>query len=122
MTSDLAADVPIRPAQYARHWVAPLVSSVVTLPGAFFAYVFAGLAPMACDSCTEAQVSAFQPSFDRAYTVFGLCLTVSLLCLATAWLLPWQERFAARRVGFAVLAPCAVLVTYLVFVGMVDWP
>ncbi|MFJ8828294.1 hypothetical protein ACIREE_42115 [Streptomyces sp. NPDC102467] len=122
MTSDIAADVHIRPARLARHWVAPLLSSVVTLPGAFFAYVFAALAPMACDACTDAQAAAFDPSFDRAFTVFGFSLTVSLLVLATAWLLPWEERFAARRVGFAALAPGAVLVTYLIFLGMVDWP
>ncbi|GAA2313427.1 hypothetical protein GCM10010431_37200 [Streptomyces kunmingensis] len=92
------------------------------MPGAFFAFVFAGLAPMACDSCTDAEVSSFEPSFDRAFMVFGWGLTASLLLLATAWLLPWQERFAARRVGFALVAPVAVLVTYVVFLGMVDWP
>ncbi|MGY0018771.1 hypothetical protein ACVHNB_07270 [Streptomyces sp. YJ-C3] len=119
---DLAADAPARPARYARHWVAPLLSSLVTLPAAFFAYVFAGLSPMACDSCTDAQLDRFEPSFDRAFTVFGLSLTVSLLVLATAWLLPWQERYAERRTGFAVLAPIAVVVTYVVFVAMVDWP
>lgn len=123
MTLELAADFSAaRPARYRRYWVAPLLSSVVTLPAAFLAFVFAGLAPMACDACTTAEADRFDPSFDRAFTVFGWGLTASLLVLATAWLLPWREQYAARRVGFAVTAPFAVAVTYLVFLGMVDWP
>ncbi|NEB79692.1 hypothetical protein G3I40_31395 [Streptomyces sp. SID14478] len=122
MTLDLAADAPARPSQYVRYWIAPLLSSLVTLPAALLAYAFAGLATMACDACTDAQLSAFDPSFDRAFTVFGRGLAVSLLVLATAWLLPWQERYAARRVGCAVAAPFAVVLTYVVFLGMVDWP
>ncbi|WP_407700469.1 hypothetical protein [Streptomyces beihaiensis] len=92
------------------------------MPGVLFALVAAGLAPMACDACTGGQAARFEASFERAHTVFGWGLTVSLLVLATAWLLPWQERYAARRVGFAVVAPFAVAATYLVFTGMVDWP
>ncbi|MYW63598.1 hypothetical protein GTY65_05835 [Streptomyces sp. SID8379] len=123
MTFELGADSAVsRPARHARHWVAPVISSLVTLPAAFFAYVFASLMPMACDSCTEAEAARFDPSFDRAYTVFGWGLAVSLLLLVTAWLLPWQERFVARRIGFAVAAPFAVGLTYLVFMGMIDWP
>ncbi|MEV3858108.1 hypothetical protein AB0J38_27725 [Streptomyces sp. NPDC050095] len=125
MTSQTAAldlHEPARPTRYARHWVAPVLSSVVTLPGAFFAYLLAGLMPMACDSCTDAEAAAFDPAFDRAFTVFGWGLTASLLVLATAWLLPWQERYVGRRIAFAVAAPLAVLLTYIVFMSMLDLP
>ncbi|WP_372352865.1 hypothetical protein [Streptomyces sp. KL116D] len=122
MIDELAADPAVRPAPRSRQWVAPLVSSLVTLPAALVAWAVAGLSPMACDACTDAQVARFEPSYERAFTVFGWGLTISLLVLATAWLLPWEERFAARRTGFAAVAPFAVLVTYLVFAGIVDWP
>ncbi|MFI0242413.1 hypothetical protein [Streptomyces sp. NPDC016845] len=122
MSLDIAADAPAQQAQATRQWIAPLLSSVVTIPAALFAWFYAGLAPMACDSCTDAQAAAFDPSYERAYTVFGWGLTISLLILATAWLLPWEERFEARRTGFAALAPMALLATVLTFAGMVDWP
>ncbi|MEV5614137.1 hypothetical protein [Streptomyces sp. NPDC052225] len=122
MTYELAAEPVIRTPARSRQWIAPLVSTLVTLPAAFFAYLFAGLSGMACDSCTDAQLAAFDPSFARAFTVLGWGLFSSVLVLLTAWLLPWQERFAARRIGFALAAPCAVVLTYVVFLVMVDWP
>ncbi|MFD8572947.1 hypothetical protein [Streptomyces sp. NPDC057694] len=119
MTQELAA-APAEPPS--RQWIAPLLSTLATLPGAFFAYVFAGLSGMACDSCTDAQADRFDPSFDRAFTVFGWGLVVSLLVLATAWLLPWQRRFAGWRIGLAVAAPFVVVFSGIAFGGLVDWP
>ncbi|MEU6848067.1 hypothetical protein ABZ930_40055 [Streptomyces sp. NPDC046716] len=105
-----------------RQWIAPLLSTLATIPGAFFAYLFAGLSGMACDSCTDAQADRFDPSFDRAFTVFGWGLTVALLVLVTAWLLPWRERFTGWRIGLAVGAPFLVVLSGLAFGGLVDWP
>ncbi|WP_159045237.1 hypothetical protein [Streptomyces sp. WM6373] len=36
--------------------------------------------------------------------------------------LPWQRRHAAARVWPAVIAPAAVVVDFIVFHGLVDWP
>ncbi|WP_353944796.1 hypothetical protein ABII15_26595 [Streptomyces sp. HUAS MG91] len=105
-----------------RQWIAPLLSTLVTIPGAFFAHVFAGLSGMACDSCTAAQADRFEPSFDRALTVFGWGLALSLLVLVTAWVLPWQRRFAPWRIGLAVAAPFVVVFSCVAFGGIVDWP
>ncbi|WP_306318903.1 MULTISPECIES: hypothetical protein [unclassified Streptomyces] len=123
MTLELVDDAPMtRSARPNRQWVAPLISSVVTLPAAFFAHLFASLMAMACDSCGDAALARFEPSYERAYTVFGWGLTISLLVLATAWLLPWHERYAVRRIGFSAAAPIAVVVTFVAFMVMIDWP
>ncbi|WP_425829415.1 hypothetical protein [Streptomyces fractus] len=87
-----------------RTWVAPLISSVITLPAALLAYGVAAA------------------SQKWPFTVFGWGLTVALLTLATAWLLPWEERFVARRRGFAVAAPFAVVAAFVLYLALVDWP
>ncbi|MGY0491685.1 hypothetical protein [Streptomyces sp. WG-D5] len=122
MTSELVVDSVALSAPRSRSWVAPLVSSVITLPAAFFAYVVAAASQMACDACSGAAAVRFEASAEWAFTVFGWGLTVSLLTLATAWLLPWEGRFASRRLGFALAAPFAVAVTLVLYLVLVDWP
>ncbi|MER5443864.1 hypothetical protein [Streptomyces sp. NPDC002790] len=100
MISELAAEPAAPSASRLRVWVAPLASSLVTLPGAFLAWMGVGR---------------------DAEPVFGWGLTVALLTLATAWLLPWEGRFVARRRGFSVVAPFAVAATYLLYLVHVDW-
>ncbi|MBO1336460.1 hypothetical protein [Streptomyces sp. VRA16 Mangrove soil] len=109
-------------APQSREWIGPLLSTVVTLPGAFVAHFFAGLSAMACDSCTDAQLATFDPSFDRGFSTFGWLLLVALVVLGVAWLLPWQRRFTAYRIGAAVAAPFLVVVAVLVFASLVSWP
>ncbi|MGD6743220.1 hypothetical protein ACOKM3_15415 [Streptomyces sp. BH106] len=109
MISELVDDSVAPAAPRPRTWVAPLVSSVVTLPVALLAYV------------TAAAVR-FEAGTERAFTVFGWGLTVALLTLATAWLLPWEERFMARRRGFSVAAPFAVVAAFVLYLALVDWP
>ncbi|OAR23373.1 hypothetical protein A8W25_24070 [Streptomyces sp. ERV7] len=103
-------------------WTAPVISTVLTLPAAFLALVFAGLSPMACDSCDQAQNARFTPSFDTAFAVFQAGLLLALTLLLVSWVLPWRRRLAPRRVLFAVLAPLCVICSYVTFVAMVDWP
>ncbi|MET8475617.1 hypothetical protein ABZY90_37825 [Streptomyces sp. NPDC006422] len=122
MISELVDEPVAPPAPRPRTWVAPLVSSLITLPAALVAHVIAGASQMACDACSPAVAVRFERSVEWAFTVFGWGLTVSLLTLATAWLLPWEERFAGRRIGFSVAAPFAVAATFVLFLALVDWP
>ncbi|MFI7012600.1 hypothetical protein [Streptomyces sp. NPDC050145] len=107
-------------------WFAPLLSSVVTLLTGYCAFGFAALAPMACDACTEVRSDRFDASFSQAITVFFCLVGVAVLLLAAAWALPHREevaaRFSARRTCLAVAAPAMVVVAYLVFLALVDWP
>ncbi|WP_328910817.1 hypothetical protein OG230_15580 [Streptomyces sp. NBC_00234] len=105
-----------------RAWIAPLVSTLVTLPLAFFALVFGALSPMACDSCMDAEADRFDASFGPAWTVLCCGLVLALILLVAAWALPWRPRNAARRVLVTVLAPATVFLTYVTFAALVDWP
>lgn len=105
-----------------RAFVAPLVSTLLTLPAALIAFFIVGLSPMACDSCEKAASDRFDASYDVAFPVFTIGLLLVLAVLVTSWALPWQRRYSARRVGFALLAPAAVVLDYVVFAGIVDWP
>ncbi|MFD4692533.1 hypothetical protein [Streptomyces sp. NPDC058463] len=103
-------------------WAAPLVSTVVTLPGAALALFFGGLSPMACDSCEGAQEDRFTRSFDSGWAVLCTGLVLALAVLVASWALPWHRRHAANRVLLAVTAPAVVLCAFIAFVALVDWP
>ncbi|WP_405921717.1 hypothetical protein OG239_24750 [Streptomyces sp. NBC_00868] len=118
MTTDLPPDT----ARHPRAFVAPLVSTVLTLPLAAIGFFYAGLSPMACDSCGDAASDRFDASYDVAFPVFGFGLLVVLAVLVAAWGLPWQRRYAAARVWLAVIAPAVVVLDCIVFNGLVDWP
>ncbi|MER6450485.1 hypothetical protein [Streptomyces venezuelae] len=105
-----------------RAFVAPLVATLLTLPTAAVALFFAGISPMACDSCGTAASDRFDASYEVAFTVFGFGLLVVLVLLVAAWVLPWQRRYAAARVWCAVAAPATVVLDFAVFHGLVDWP
>ncbi|MFI1283035.1 hypothetical protein ACH4U5_20150 [Streptomyces sp. NPDC020858] len=109
-------------ARHPRAFVAPLVSTLLTLPLTAIAFFFVGLSPMACDSCGDAASDRFDASYDIAFPVFGSGLAVVLVLLLATWGLPWQRRYAAARVWFAVSAPSAVVFDFIVFHGLVDWP
>ncbi|MET7370631.1 hypothetical protein ABZS61_33170 [Streptomyces sp. NPDC005566] len=105
-----------------RSWVSPLVSTVVTLPGAALALFFGGLSPMACDSCDGAQEDRFTHSFDSGWAVLCTGLVLALAVLVVSWILPSRQRHAANRVLLAVTAPAVVLCAFIAFVALVDWP
>ncbi|WP_406394266.1 hypothetical protein [Streptomyces sp. NBC_00887] len=103
-------------------WTAPLVSTVVTLPGAALALFFGGLSPMACDACEGAQEDRFSRSFDSGWAVLCTGLVLALAVLVASWVVPWHQRHAANRVLLAVTAPAVALCAFIAFVALVDWP
>ncbi|MFI6440489.1 hypothetical protein [Streptomyces sp. NPDC050759] len=105
-----------------RAWVAPLLSTLLTLPACLLAYVVGGLSTMACDSCTAAEADRFGSSFDIAFPVLLGGLGIALFLLAAGWALPWERGNTARRLGLALAAPALVPVVYVVFTALVDWP
>ncbi|MFJ6811461.1 hypothetical protein ACIQRK_36620 [Streptomyces anulatus] len=105
-----------------RAWVAPLISTIVTLPTGLVALFIGGLTPMACDSCNGAAADRFDTSFTTAWTVLCIGLVLALIVLIATWAVPHQVRYAARRVGLALTAPTVVGVTFVAFMALVDWP
>ncbi|MFK4101326.1 hypothetical protein ACI2L1_14855 [Streptomyces sp. NPDC019531] len=103
-------------------WVAPLVSTLLTLPACLLVYLVGGLSTMACDSCAGAEADRFESSFGVAFPVLLGGLGIALFLLAASWALPWERRNTARRVGFALAAPVMVPCVYVVFAALVDWP
>ncbi|MFF8505781.1 hypothetical protein ACF07L_34775 [Streptomyces anulatus] len=105
-----------------RSWVAPLISSVVTVPSGLLALVYGALSPMECDSCNGAAADSFHDSWTTAWTVLWIGLILALIVLIASWAVPHQLRYAARRVGLALTAPTVVGVTFVAFMALVDWP
>ncbi|WP_430376998.1 hypothetical protein [Streptomyces sp. B1-3] len=103
-------------------WVAPLVSTLLTLPACVLVYFVGGFSAMACDSCTAPEADRFDSTFGVAFPVLLGGLGLALFLLAASWALPWERRSTARRVGFALAAPVLVAVVYVVFAVLVDWP
>ncbi|MFF1924092.1 hypothetical protein ACFVW8_26405 [Streptomyces sp. NPDC058221] len=103
-------------------WVAPLISTVLTLPLAFFALIYGMLSPMACDSCSDAEADRFDASFGTAFTVLVCGLVVALILLVVSWCLPRRPDRAPSRGLFALLAPVAVVLDHLLFSGLLDLP
>ncbi|ROQ68112.1 hypothetical protein EDD93_2568 [Streptomyces sp. 840.1] len=103
-------------------WVAPLISTVVTLPLACLTLLWGMLSPMACDSCSEAESDRFDASFGPAFVVLVCCLAVALILLVVSWFLPRRPDRAGPRALFALLAPLAVGLAYLLFSGIVELP
>lgn len=103
-------------------WIAPLISSVVTVPSGLLALAYGALSPMACDSCNGAVAAGFHDSFMTAWTVLCIGLVLALIVLIATWAIPHQLRYAARRVGLALTAPTVVGVTFVAFMALVDWP
>ncbi|MEV5204829.1 DUF983 domain-containing protein [Streptomyces sp. NPDC053720] len=105
----------------ARHtWVASLISTVVTLPLAFFALVYSMLSPMTCDSCSEADADRFDASFGPAWTVSCCGLLLALVILVASWV--FTRRRPPTAIGLAVAAPATVFFTWVAFMTLINWP
>ncbi|MFG1811188.1 hypothetical protein [Streptomyces sp. NPDC049040] len=127
MSDFVPLDAPRRPydpggGPVSQGWVSALVSSLVTVSSAVLLLVWVGFSPMACDSCDEAQARRFTASFGPASHVFFAGLGLSMLLLLTSWALPWRQRNVATRSVTALLAPIPVIVGFVLFRQMVDWP
>jgi cell division protein FtsW (lipid II flippase) len=120
MTYPLPERAPQEPVS--RAWVSPLASSFVTLPLALCAFVYASFSSMACDSCESAESAHFEASFAVGYDLLRIVLGLSLAVLLVSWTLPWRERHAPTRWVLAVLAPCLVVIGFVLFGKLVDWP
>ncbi|WP_329383736.1 hypothetical protein OG625_21970 [Streptomyces sp. NBC_01351] len=105
-----------------RAFIAPLASTLLTLPLAFLSLLYAGLSPMACDSCGGQTADAFDASFEIAWPVFMAGLLGVLGLLLWCWALPWKTVNAPRRVGIAIAAPAVVLLNAVVFWALLDLP
>ncbi|WP_405686884.1 hypothetical protein [Streptomyces sp. NBC_00057] len=101
-------------------WVASLISTIVTLPLAFFALVHVMLSPISCDYCAEAEAHRFDASFPAAWTVFVCGLVVALIALVASWM--FSRRRPPASLALAVLAPGTVFVAWVTFMALVDWP
>ncbi|MGW0734194.1 hypothetical protein [Streptomyces sp. NPDC002851] len=119
-TSESTSTATAQP-RASKSWVAPLLSTLVTLPLTFFAFLYVGLSPMACDPCNGEMADRFDASWTPAFNVFRFGLLLTLALLVGSWA-SQSERHTGRRVLFALLAPLSVLVLCLAFAGMVDWP
>ncbi len=103
-------------------WIAPLVSTIVTLPIALFLFGLVGLSAMACDSCGGEEAQRYSQSVMQGVVGLFLGLVVAGVFLVVSWVLPWRQRNAARRTVFAVLAPCVLGLSYVVFLALVARP
>ncbi|MFI6285912.1 hypothetical protein ACIBCM_14330 [Streptomyces sp. NPDC051018] len=112
MTEDTAPDT--RAAGDTRDtgaWFPALVSTLITLPLAFVAFIGVAFSPMMCNTCTRAEHAQLW----TAMRLFLGGLLIPLGLLITSWALPWQERNVVRRRVVSLLAPAAVVALYVVF-------
>jgi hypothetical protein len=103
-------------------WIAPLLSTLVTLPAEGAVLFYGALSPMACDSCNGATADRFTDSFEAGWVVLCVGLLLSLVVLAASWCLPWRQRRDPTRLLLASAAPVVVLCAFIAFMGLVDWP
>lgn len=103
-------------------WVAPLVSTLLTLPACLAAWFLGGFSAMACDACTAPQADRFDDSFGVAFPVLLGGLGLALFLLAASWALPWERHHTSRRVGLAALAAVLAPLAYALFAVLVEWP
>ncbi|MEV6261076.1 hypothetical protein AB0M42_10030 [Streptomyces sp. NPDC051784] len=123
MTDDLQVPSDSRtPPRDPRAWVAPLLSTFLTLPAAGYAWLYGGLSPMACDSCGETEADRFDASYGGAWALLCTGLVIALIVMLASWCVPWERRHAPTRALLAAAAPVVVGVAFVAFLGMVDWP
>ncbi|MFD7498771.1 DUF983 domain-containing protein [Streptomyces sp. NPDC059832] len=104
-----------------RHtWIASLISTVVTLPLAFFALVHIMLSPIACEYCSETDAHRFDASFGPAWTVTCCGLLLALVILVASWV--FTRRRPPTAIGLAVAAPATVFFTWVAFMTLINWP
>ncbi|MFJ6516590.1 hypothetical protein ACIQMO_28895 [Streptomyces sp. NPDC091406] len=120
--SSPAGDPASDPDEDPHAWIAPLISSVVTVPLGLAALLYGALSPMECDSCNGAVAERFHDSWMIGWTVLWIGLLIALAVLIASWAVPHQLRYAARRFVLALAAPATVVVTFVAFMALVDWP
>ncbi|MEU3775308.1 hypothetical protein AB0F11_19225 [Streptomyces sp. NPDC032472] len=120
MTENAAPGTPDSHDEWA--FVAPLLSTLLTVPMGLLAFFYAGMSPMGCDSCDEQEASAFDASFEIAWPLFLGGLVLAFVLLAACWVLPWRRGNAVRRALLALAAPGTVVLSTLFFSALLDLP
>ncbi|NED13205.1 hypothetical protein [Streptomyces sp. SID9124] len=104
-----------------RHaWIASLLSTIVTPPLVYVALLYSMLAPMACDSCSDADADRMEATYAPAFTVSCCGLLLALITVVASWALTRRRPPAA--IALAVAAPFVVVLTWAVFMTIIDWP
>lgn len=104
-----------------RHaWIASLLSTIVTPPLVYVALLYSMFAPMACDSCSDADDERMEATFGPAFTVSCCGLLLALVTVVASWVL--TRRRPAAALFLAVAAPFVVALTWAVFMTILAWP
>ncbi|WP_330239335.1 hypothetical protein [Streptomyces sp. NBC_00525] len=101
-------------------WIASLISTIVTLPLAFFAFALSVFSLMACDGCSDAEIRRFDASFDSAWIVFRCGLVLAFVMVFVSWALTRSR--PAGAILLAVAAPATVFLAWALFTALVAWP
>ncbi|WP_405898408.1 hypothetical protein OG242_13485 [Streptomyces sp. NBC_00727] len=104
-----------------RHaWIASLLSTIVTLPLVYVALLYSMLAPMACDSCSEADDKRMEATFGPAFAVSCCGLLLALITVVASW--AHTRRRPPAAIALAVAAPFVVALTWAAFMTVLAWP
>ncbi|WP_405937396.1 hypothetical protein OG338_12410 [Streptomyces sp. NBC_00726] len=115
MSHPVVADNRLRHA-----WIASLLSTIVTLPLVYVALLYSMLAPMACDSCSDADADRMEATFGPAFTVSCCGLLLALITVVASW--AHAKRRPSAAIVLAVAAPSVVGLTWAAFMTIIDWP
>ncbi|MCX4726254.1 MULTISPECIES: hypothetical protein [unclassified Streptomyces] len=75
-----------------------------------------------CSNTHDEQAVADLLNSTLGFNVFVLGLLLPLGFLFASWSLPRQQRNNDRRLLLALAAPVSLLLVFLLFRGLVDWP
>lgn len=111
MTDSIDSEAPQTPYL----WVAPLISTLLTIPASVIGFFFAMFSAMMCDSCNGAESEKFDQTYGVALVVFSLILLVALGMLIASWVLQWLASTPARSLPYAFAAPACVVIGWFLF-------
>jgi hypothetical protein len=104
-----------------RPWVAPIISTLITLVLSVYAWAFVSLMPYECEmKCEAPELRHFYDSYRVIYRFFVCGLSIPLLALLESYRLTWRRRHPTRRIMLAIAAPLTVFFLYLITASLVD--
>ncbi|WUS97599.1 hypothetical protein OHA46_13330 [Streptomyces sp. NBC_00708] len=103
-----------------RTWIASLISTIVTLPLAFFTFVISVISSVACQACSAAENHHFAETFNPGSIVFRCGLVLAFVMTLASWVCTRTRPAAA--ILLAVAAPATVVLACMLFSAIVDWP
>ncbi|MFJ3091366.1 hypothetical protein [Streptomyces sp. NPDC086838] len=111
---------PTVTARRRKTWIASLISTIVTLPLAFFAFVLSVFLSVSCEACSEAENRHFAATFNPGSIVFRCGLVLAFVMMLASWVFTRSRPAAA--ILLAVAAPATVVLACALFSAIVDWP